>query len=525
MIKVRKEILNLRRLILLLCLVTALITLINALYSMYRVQRALIITNTLASNQVYAEKMAEMTDAFLSSAQDQLAFSARLLSDRMDEEHVVDREAARLKQQTRAFNSVVVVNAEGIILSASPQTLKVTGVTLSGPDSQQSLTAKTPLITDPFVSPAGNYITSVSYPIFSASGDYLGFISGTIYLEQSNILATLLGKHSYRDGSYLYVVDRNRTLISHPDHRRVGQIITTNAAINAVSRGETGSIEAVNYIGVDMLAGYAPVKQSGWGVVAQKPRAQALMTLDEQLVQVIWQSFPIGVVTLAIIWISAIFISRPLWQLASAVKKLDNHSSAAQDLKEVNPWYFEASHLKHSFLRTFAMVSNTIDQLQSDSLTDAMTGVLNRRGLEQSIEYFRTQQTPLAVLALDLDYFKMVNDTYGHDAGDQLLREVSLLMKEQARDNDMICRSGGEEFIILLAHTDIHQAFEVAERIRTSVAGYAFSQVKEVTISVGVAEWNTKDESIEVVLKKADQALYLAKHNGRNRTELSSTRV
>ncbi|WGY47930.1 sensor domain-containing diguanylate cyclase [Vibrio sp. ABG19] len=521
MIEVSGDKLNLRRLILLLCLFTAFITLINAFYSMYRVQRELIITNTLASNQVYAEKMAEMTDAFLTSALNQLAFSAAVLSDKIADPELLLAETERLKQQTDSFNSVVVVNADGVIKAIAPQTLPVTGIALTGVNSLQSLTAQKPLITDPFVSPAGNYITSISYPIFSASGHYQGFVSGTIYLEQENMLATLLGKHSYRDGSYLYVVDHNRTLVYHPDHRRIGQVITKNAAINAVARGESGHIETLNVFGTEMLAGYAPVKQSGWGIVAQKPRAEALMVLDDQLLQVVWQSIPIGIVTLIIIWISAIFISKPLWQLASAVKKLESDSSLMDEMKLVKPWYFEAAHLKQSFLRAFGVASNTIDRLQSDSLTDAMTGLLNRRGLEKSIESFTVRQMPFSVLALDLDYFKKVNDTYGHDAGDELLREVSSLMKQQAREQDIVCRAGGEEFILLLSNTHIARAYEVAERIRASVANHSFTMVPAITISIGVAYWSAGDEAIESVMKKADMALYQAKHNGRNRTEMS----
>jgi len=488
---------------------------------MYRVQRELIVENTLASNQVYAEKMAEMTDAFLTSALNQLAFSAGVLSDNMAESRLLSAETERLKKQTDSFNSVVVVNADGVIQAIAPQTLPVAGVTLSGVNSLQSLTAQKPMITDPFVSPAGNYITSISYPIFSASGQYQGFISGTIYLDQENMLATLLGKHSYRDGSYLYVVDHHRTLIYHPDHSRIGQVITTNTAINSVSRGEIGHSDNFNYLGTEMLAGYAPVTQSGWGIVAQKPRAEALMVLDEQLLKVVWQSVPIGIVTLIIIWISAIFISKPLWQLASAVKKLESDSLVMDEMKLVKPWYFEASHLKLSFLRAFGVVSTTIDRLQSDSLTDAMTGLLNRRGLEQSIESFTVRQMPFSLLALDLDYFKKVNDTYGHDAGDELLREVSSLMKQQAREQDIVCRAGGEEFILFLSNTNIARAYEVAERIRVSVANHSFTQVPSITISIGVAYWTADDEAIESVMKKADMALYQAKHNGRNRTEIS----
>ncbi len=517
-----QEKINLRKLILLLCVFSVVITLLNSFYSIYRVQRELIISNTIESNRVYAEKMAEMTDAFIDSAMSQLEYSAQYLSTKMDDDTALTTEVDRLRAQTNSFNSVVVVGADGVIISISPENLRIKGVKLKSERSLQSLKAQRPLITDPFVSPAGNYLTSLSYPIFSADGEYLGYIGGTIYLEKKNILTTLLGQHSYKDGSYLYVVDRNRTLIYHPDKNRIGQVIVTNKAINAVIEGQHGGQDIVNSLGIDMLAGYAPVHGSGWGVVAQRPKALTLTLLDEQMWKVFWESIPIGMLTLLLIWISAIYISRPLWQLASTVKAFDNHASTIEELKEIKPWYFEASHLKSSFLKAFNIVSSTIDKLHSDSMTDAMTGLLNRRGLEKAVENLRANNVSFSLLALDIDYFKKVNDTFGHDAGDALLKEVAQLMKVQARDLDIVCRSGGEEFMIFLANTELNQAFEVAERVRKSMETHNFAVVSSITISIGVSHWAGQPQSIESVMKEADKALYKAKENGRNRTELGA---
>ena len=198
-----QEKINLRKLILLLCVFSVVITLFNSFYSIYRVQRELIISNTIESNRVYAEKMAEMTDAFIESAMSQLEYSAQYLSTKMDDDTALTTEVDRLRAQTNSFNSVVVVGADGVIVSISPENLRIKGVKLKSERSLQSLKAQRPLITDPFVSPAGNYLTSLSYPIFSADGEYLGYIGGTIYLEKKNILTTLLGQHGYKDGSYL----------------------------------------------------------------------------------------------------------------------------------------------------------------------------------------------------------------------------------------------------------------------------------------------------------------------------------
>jgi len=405
-------------------------------------------------------------------------------------------------------------------VSISPETIQVKGVRLTSDRALQSLRSQEPIVTNPFVSPAGNYLISISYPVFAQNGDYLGYVAGSIYLEQKNILTTLLGQHSYKDGSYLYVVDRGHTLIYHPDDRRIGQVIVNNKVINTVLEGNNGSQAVVNSQGTEMLAGYAPVARAGWGIVAQRPENLTLSTLDQQMWNVVLETLPIGALTLLIIWISAVFISKPLWQLASAVRNFDSHSAAMDDLTQIKPWYFEASHLKRTFLNALSIVSNTIDQLQIDTLTDAMTGLLNRRGLEKAVDRLCEQNTPFSVLALDVDYFKRVNDTFGHDVGDVLLKSVAQIIKKQARDNDFVCRAGGEEFIVFLTKADLNHAFNVAERIRKAIENYQFDTVGQVTISIGVSYWESEGEPINAIMKNADDALYQAKHNGRNRTEL-----
>ncbi|MGY0614985.1 sensor domain-containing diguanylate cyclase [Vibrio sp. FJH11] len=510
--------LNLRKLILILCVFSVVVTLLNAFYSIYRVQHDLIMRNTMESNRVYAEKLAEMTDSFIDSAMSQLEYSARTLSTTMDDPEVLEREVDRLRRQTNSFNSVVIVNSEGVIVSVSPETLQVKGMRLNSERLMQSLHSQAPKITDPFVSPAGNYLTSLSYPIFSGNGEYMGYVAGTIYLEQKNILMTLLGKHSYKDGSYLYVVDQNRTLIYHPDKRRIGQQVVNNEAVDAVIEGKYGQQDIVNSLGTEMLAGYAPVKHAGWGIVAQRPKDLTLSMLDQQMWNVFLETLPIGALTLLLIWISSVFISKPLWQLASAVKNFENHTSDENDFTQIKPWYFEASYLKRSFVSAMNIVSNTIDQLHLDTLTDSMTGLLNRRGLDKAVASLREQNTPFSVLALDVDYFKKVNDTFGHDAGDALLKSVATLIQDQAREGDAVCRAGGEEFIVFLTQTDLDQALVVAERVRKSIESHEFLTVGNVTISVGVSHWDGTNEPINAVLKSADDALYQAKHNGRNQT-------
>ncbi|WP_046223493.1 sensor domain-containing diguanylate cyclase [Vibrio sp. ECSMB14106] len=513
---------NLRKLILVLCVFSAMVTLLNAFYSLYQVQRDIIINTTLESNRVYAKKMAEMTDVFLDSAMTQLEYSAKALSDLTNDKGVLVEETKRLKNQTNMFNSVVVVNSDGVITAVSPETIKVQGSKLKSESALQSLEAKAPMVTDPFVSPAGNYLISLSYPIFSSQGTYLGYISGSIYLETANILGKLLNEHSYADGSYLYVVDRHGTLIYHPNKSRIGQVITSNRAINTVAKGESGSLDIVNSLGIQMLAGFAPVSQSSWGMVAQRSKQSTILTVNQQMKEVFITTLPVGGLTLMFIWFFSSFISKPLKQLAMAVKEAGSHSRTVNNVKQIHSWYFEASQLKSSFIKAFGVAFETIDTLHTASLTDSMTGLLNRRGLDKAIERLQSQAIPFSILALDIDFFKSVNDNFGHDAGDDLLRRFAQLMKEQSREQDLLFRTGGEEFIIFLLNSDVQDAFKSAERLRRKVGLYDFAGIGSVTVSIGVAFWGNEQQSIRSTLKEADTALYRVKNNGRNRSEIFS---
>lgn len=508
---------DLRRLILALAVVGVMATLSNSFYATYEAQRELLISNTLDANRVYAAKLADMTNTMIQSSQSQLAYSATLLAPAMADDVVLLGEVRRLQQQTATFNSVAVVNADAVVVSVYPDTLKIKGAKLTSAGSRAAITTRRPAITDPFTSLSGNYLISLSSPIFDKEKNYLGYVAGTIYLQSPNLLSGMLGQHYYQDGSSLYVVDRNRTRIYHPDRARVGEKIRDNGVVDRVLNGEEGALELTDETGTEMLAGFAPIRQTHWGVVAQRPRAATLTGLDQQMMRVLLKIIPINLLILLFIWISAIFISRPLWQLAHKAKLMDQQESL-KNLARIRAWYFEAAQLKQAMLKGLGLLNTRITQLHNDSHTDAMTGLFNRRGMQQVLDSYQTLDQPLAVIALDIDHFKQINDGFGHDVGDQVLATLATLMQQGARQADAVCRSGGEEFLILLPGLSLPLAFEIAERLRQRVAVHPMPGAGHITISLGVAHWPGSHDDLNVVLKQADQALYEAKRRGRNRT-------
>jgi two-component system, cell cycle response regulator len=160
------------------------------------------------------------------------------------------------------------------------------------------------------------------------------------------------------------------------------------------------------------------------------------------------------------------------------------------------------------------------------AITDALTGLSNRRYMESHlgtlIEQAAARGKPLATLIIDIDYFKAINDTHGHDAGDDVLRDFAMRIKKSIRGIDLACRYGGEEFVIVMPETDMAVAAMVAERLRRRIAAEPFAIAQgtrhiPVTISIGIAGLRDKDDTAAALLKRADQALYRAKRDGRNR--------
>lgn len=168
---------------------------------------------------------------------------------------------------------------------------------------------------------------------------------------------------------------------------------------------------------------------------------------------------------------------------------------------------------------------NSLEESVEASIIDTLTGLHNRRYMESHMQTLLSTAVkggrPLSVLLADIDHFKKVNDTYGHDVGDLVLKEFSKRFARNTRGIDLACRLGGEEFMIVMPDTDIARAYQVGERLRACIAADPFpissEQTIRVTASVGLATLETRDDNAQTLFKKADQALYAAKRRGRNR--------
>ena len=168
---------------------------------------------------------------------------------------------------------------------------------------------------------------------------------------------------------------------------------------------------------------------------------------------------------------------------------------------------------------------NRLQESVELAITDPLTGLHNRRYMESHLKTLadesRRSGRPLSILIADIDHFKGINDTHGHDSGDVVLKDFSERFRRNTRGIDLACRLGGEEFVIIMPDTDIARAYQVGERLRACVAADPFPirpdmQIR-VTVSVGIATLERQDDTPETVFKRADNALYAAKRRGRNR--------
>ena len=164
------------------------------------------------------------------------------------------------------------------------------------------------------------------------------------------------------------------------------------------------------------------------------------------------------------------------------------------------------------------------DKIQAQATLDSLTELPNRRGFDllaiQAMHEARREPKPLTALLLDLDRFKVLNDTYGHLAGDQVLNGFAQDLKSCLRHADIVCRWGGEEFIVLLKDTDGQTGLIIAEKIRRYVEQQSYTyngQILRVTVSIGLTTLQP-DDTLHTLLSRADHAMYRAKQSGRNRT-------
>ncbi|WP_025680060.1 sensor domain-containing diguanylate cyclase [Paenibacillus massiliensis] len=481
-----------------------------------------LIETTLRLNYNNASGKAQTLNSLFISMRESLQYSANSLT---DVEGMTAKQLADylnlMRNSSNFFNSLYRIDENGQIRGISPYNPQRIGGHLTTKYALDALLSQRPYISSPYVTPNSHrLIVFMSQPLFDQNSNYTGFVGGSLYLQEDNILSSIFGNNSVDDsGSYYYIVDAHGRVLYHPDKQVIGSDLAQEEVVQSLLEGKSGCQLTVDHLGRQMIAGYSYVDSNGWGVVAVSPLERIQKELMDNLyTQILVSSLPFMILLIGVILIAR-QLARPFVYLADLMSKLGKERVVLPEAK--SHWNREADLLTKAVFLAVADIQKQQDQLAQDAATDGLTGLLNRRSLEQMMQQWLEAGTSFSLILLDVDRFKPINDTYGHLVGDRVLKHVSDKVLSNVRPTDACFRFGGEEFIVLLPDCAKEEAFELAEIIRKDIESSAAPIPSRITISLGVAHCPDDAASAEQLLHKADQAMYLAKSQGRNRTMLA----
>ena len=385
----------------------------------------------------------------------------------------------------------------------------------------------------------------VAEPIKGHDQTLLGILIINIELQK---LINHVGEMKIGDTGYAYIVNSKGEVIIHPDVGLIenGMDLSYLTPVMFAISGQTGWAE-YEFNSQRRLAGYSYVPSTQWAVIAQQPLDEAMHNVINLKENTIAIMICAAIIAVLIGLIIAGALAKPIANISEATNrlaegnltikfKITSFDEIGQLAKNFNNMT-TALNLAHSELenqvakRTQELIVVN-EELQRISYLDGLTEIANRRYLDEMLdkEWQRVKRnnTSLALIMIDIDFFKAYNDTYGHVAGDECLKMIAGILKTSTkRATDLVARYGGEEFTVILPDTDVQGAAIVGEAMRVNVEKLGIKHKNltisgNVTISVGIvvvgATWDIRPVDI---IAAADQALYQAKQRGRNRVEMA----
>ena len=275
----------------------------------------------------------------------------------------------------------------------------------------------------------------------------------------------------------------------------------------------------------------------GWHLVVRQPTGTAFAGADKAVAKALAGGMAAALLAALLAWLAARRLSEDLNSLSRAALHIEAGTPGAvvpliHSTREVQRLSSTLGHMTRRLLTMNEAMEELVRQrtlelqhanqeLERLASSDPLTGLLNRRGfdarLAQALAMARRSGRPLSVIAIDIDHFKRVNDTHGHEIGDDVLRRLALQLQGWLRASDVVARLGGEEFIVLLPDTALAQAQQIARELVASVQEQAHDQMGPITISAGLSALRPHEEDASALLRRSDEALYAAKSAGRNR--------
>lgn len=506
-----------------LVILAVLLTILTSAFSALQVIRESVSSSYLINNYQYAKKLSLTTQSMLESMQKSMQVLASK-TDLQSIDELQDELDMFMESRRDLFNTTVIVDANQVVQAFSPSSGRVSkGYKLTSPSSRKANMEKHPLISEPFRGATGHLMILVSVPIFDKSGTYLGYVGGTIYLDEKNALSQLLNEHYYNNGSYAYVVDQSGHLLFHPEHSRLDQNVRENPMVQKALAGQSGYEQITNSQGRHFFAGYAYEPLSGWGIFSQTPASVIKQPTQDLVMKMIYQALPFFILILLAAWFVAYRIAKPLHMLAKFSKEFSFlRGEIPTPILNMRSGIYEVQHLHRGTITAMKKIKSHIRELNIEIQTDGLTGLANRRTFDLVVNEWISEGTSFSVILLDIDHFKQVNDAYGHLAGDEVLQFLAQTMLDLCREGDWCFRYGGEEFAILVSYGSIAEAKYIGERLRTTLMSKKCPTGGYITVSSGIATYPLHGQSLKELISAADQALYQSKRKGRNQITIYS---
>ena len=430
------------------------------------------------------------------------------------------------------YEDLFVLDMTGaVIVASAKQTARVS----LPPDWQKQARLDQPILTGVrWDDSLGKTVMTVAVPLKTANGRFLGVLATTLNFGS---MEAVLRQWAQGQTRHLYIVkaDGTRVLSSLLEPKPVLTTRLPEDATRTFFGGETGELHRMTYEDLEVLAVMQQVPRLGWGVVAEKNYEDAYRALvairNVALVSTVWLLLGVGLLA----YLLSLTIIGPLTRLTDGAARVaggDLSVAIASDPPREIGRLATMFNTMVSYLREAQQELTAVNlalnernqSLETISSTDPLTGLHNRRrmldALNAEIARHGRHGRSFSITMVDVDNFKKYNDSYGHPAGDALLKKVGEILKSSLRTNDFAARYGGEEFLILLPDQDQKGAVEVAERIRHRIETETedpANKRKAVTASLGVATFPESGRTADPLLANADAALYRAKNNGRNR--------
>jgi diguanylate cyclase (GGDEF)-like protein len=389
---------------------------------------------------------------------------------------------------------------------------------------EKSFESSRGLVGEPYWDKSANKVVVVlGVPVLRGNGQIAGALVARVNFAS---LAQILQAFGARSMGHVYLTTERGALIVDSRGDAAGRP-TMRLAPEIASRllaADGGIVEYRGLNGSEVLGSAQRLSQAAWLAAADMPVADAY----RQAIRLRNLAFAViggllVVITIVAYWLAAL-IARPLGRLTGAAAKV-----SAGDLSVGLPAAGggEVGYLTQVFNTMVDSLRKNREELERMSTTDMLTGLGNRRHLmnllPQEIERARRAARPFSILMLDVDHFKKYNDNHGHQAGDDVLARVSMVLRDSIRPYDCAARYGGEEFLIVLSGASLDHARECAERIREHVRAEQL-EGGSVTVSIGVAEYPLHGDTADAVIAQADAALYEAKRAGRDRVICAESR-